>query len=143
MAHWVSGRTTNITSGGSLSFNKIGSGSATINASNGQANVGSKGTTSSSQTTVATVTLTVSMNGKSDTSGQANVYQGANGIDRTSWGSWSVTVSADKTNFPREGGSTTVRGSASRSGTHPLARILLDTRIDPLIDADISNILES
>ena len=108
VAHWVSGRTTNITSGGSLSFNRV-SGSATINASNGQ----------------------------------ANVYQGANGIDRTSWGSWSVTISTDKTNFPREGGSTTVRGSADRSGTHPLARILLDTRIDPLIDADISNILES
>lgn len=117
VAHWVSGRTTNITSGGSLSFNRV-SGTATINPSNGQANTGSKGTTSSNQTTVATVTLTVSMNGKSGTSGQADVYQAANRIENTSWNSWSVTVSADRTSFPREGGTTTVRGSADRSGTH-------------------------
>ena len=117
VAHWVSGRTTNITSGGSLSFNRV-SGTATINASNGQANVGSKGTTSSNETTVATAALTVSINGKSGTSGQADVYQAANRIENTSWNSWSVTVSADKTSFPREGGTTTVRGSADRSGTH-------------------------
>lgn len=115
-AHWVSGRTTTLTSGGSLSFVR-NSGTATINSSNGAATASSKGTTASNETTVSNVTLTVSMNGKSG-SKAADCRQAANRIEDTSWNSWSVTVSADKTSFPREGGTTTVRGSADRSGAH-------------------------
>jgi hypothetical protein len=58
------------------------------------------------------------MNGKSSSASSANVSQAENRIENTSWNSWNVSVSADKTNFPREGGTTTVRASASRSGTH-------------------------
>ena len=56
--------------------------------------------------------------GESGTSSAATVYQGPNRIENTSWGSWRVTVSADKTEFEKEGGTTTVRASATRSGTH-------------------------
>ena len=116
VVHWVSGRTTTLTSGGSLSFVR-NSGTATINSSGGSATQSSKGTVQSNQTTVANVTLTVSMNGKSG-SRDANVNQALNRIENTSWNSWNVYVDADKTSFPREGGTTTVRAGASRSGTH-------------------------
>lgn len=115
--YWVSGKTTTLTSGGTPTFNRT-SGTATVNSSSGLANTGSKGTTVSSQTTVAVVSLTITMNGKSSPASSANVSQAENKIESTSWNSWNVSVSADKTNFPREGGTTTVRASASRSGTH-------------------------
>ena len=115
--YWVSGKTTTLTSGGTPTFNRT-SGTATVNSSSGLANTGSKGTTQSGQTTVAVVSLTVTMNGKSSSASNANVYQAENKIESTSWNSWNVSVSADRTNFPREGGTTTVRASASRSGTH-------------------------
>ena len=115
---WESGRTTTVTTGGSLTFNKI-SGSVSINSSTGLATAPSKGTTSSGRTSVGTATLTVTMStGESGTSSAATVYQGPNRIENTSWGSWRVTVSADKTEFEKEGGTTTVRASATRSGTH-------------------------
>ena len=115
--YWVSGKTTTLTSGGTPTFNRT-SGTATVNSSSGLANTGSKGTTRSGQTTVAVVSLTITMNGKSSSASSANVSQAENKIESTSWNSWNVSVSADKTNFPREGGTTTVRASASRSGTH-------------------------
>ena len=115
--YWVSGKTTTLTSGGTPTFNRT-SGTATVNSSSGLANTGSKGTTRSGQTTVAVVSLTITMNGKSSSASSANVSQAENRIENTSWNSWNVSVSADKTNFPREGGTTTVRASASRSGTH-------------------------
>jgi hypothetical protein len=115
--YWVSGKTTTLTSGGTPTFNRT-SGTATVNSSSGLANTGSKGTTQSGQTTVAVVSLTITMNGKSSSASSANVSQAKNRIENTSWNSWNVSVSADKTNFPREGGTTTVRASASRSGTH-------------------------
>jgi hypothetical protein len=115
--YWVSGKTTTLTSGGTPTFNRT-SGTATVNSSSGLANTGSKGTTQSGQTTVAVVSLTITMNGKSSSASSANVSQAENRIENTSWNSWNVSVSADKTNFPREGGTTTVRASASRSGTH-------------------------
>ena len=115
--YWVSGKTTTLTSGGTPTFNRT-SGTATVNSSSGLANTGSKGTTRSGQTTVAVVSLTITMNGKSSSASSANVSQAKNRIENTSWNSWNVSVSADKTNFPREGGTTTVRASASRSGTH-------------------------
>ena len=115
--YWVSGKTTTLTSGGTPTFNKI-SGTATVNSSSGLANIGSKGTTQSGQTTVAVVSLTITMNGKSCSASSANVSQAENKIESTSWNSWNVSVSADRTNFPREGGTTTVRASASRTGTH-------------------------
>jgi hypothetical protein len=115
--YWVSGKTTTLTSGGTPTFNRT-SGTATVNSSSGLANTGSKGTTQSGQTTVAVVSLTITMNGKSSSASSANVSQAENRIENTSWNSWNVSVSADKTNFPREGGTTTVRASASRSGTY-------------------------
>lgn len=115
--YWVSGKTTTLTSGGTLTFNRT-SGTATVNSSSGLADVGSKGTTQSGQTTVAVVSLTVTMNGKSSPASSANVHQAENRIENTSWNSWNVSVSADKTSFPREGGTTIVRAGASRSGTH-------------------------
>ena len=115
--YWVSGKTTTLTSGGTPTFNKI-SGTATVNSSSGLANIGSKGITQSGQTTVAVVSLTITMNGKSSPASSANVSQAENKIESTSWNSWNVSVSADRTNFPREGGTTTVRASASRTGTH-------------------------
>ena len=115
--YWVSGKTTTLTSGGTPTFNRT-SGTATVNSSSGLANTGSKGTTRSGQTTVAVVSLTITMNGKSSSASSANVSQAENRIEDTSWNSWNVYVSADKTNFPKEGGTTTVRASASRSGTY-------------------------
>jgi hypothetical protein len=54
------------------------SGTATVNASDGQVPASSKGTAASSETTVTDVTLTVSMNGKSETSAGVNINQTAN-----------------------------------------------------------------
>ncbi|WP_373176462.1 hypothetical protein [Bacteroides eggerthii] len=73
IAHLVSGRTTTLAAGGTPSFNRT-SGTATVNASSGLAYTGSKGTPLSSQTTVDTVSLTITMNGKSSSAGSANVY---------------------------------------------------------------------
>ena len=115
--YWVSGKTTTLTSGGTPTFNRT-SGTATVNSSSGLADIGSKGTTRSGQTTVAVVSLTITMNGKSSPASSANVYQAENKIEETSWNPWNVSVSADRTNFPREGGTTTVRASATRTGTH-------------------------
>ena len=115
--YWVSGKTTTLTSGGTLTFNRT-SGTATVNSSSGLANTGSKGTTRSGQTTVAVVSLTITMNGKSSPASSANVSQAENKIESTSWNPWNVSVSADRTNFPKEGGTTTVRASATRTGTH-------------------------
>lgn len=115
--YWVSGKTTTLTSGGTPTFNRT-SRTATVNSSSGLADIGSKGTTRSGQTTVAVVSLTVTMNGKSSPASSANVYQAENKIEETSWNPWNVSVSADRTNFPREGGTTTVRASATRTGTH-------------------------
>ncbi len=115
--YWVSGKTTTLTSGGTPTFNRT-SGTATVNSSSGLADTGSKGITQSGQTTVAVVSLTITMNGKSSPASSANVYQAENKIESTSWNPWNVSVSADRTNFPREGGTTTVRASATRTGTH-------------------------
>ena len=115
--YWVSGKTTTLTSGGTPTFNRT-SGTATVNSSSGLANTGSKGIIQSRQTTVAVVSLTITMNGKSSSASSANVYQAENKIEKTSWNPWNVSVSADRTNFPREGGTTTVRASATRTGTH-------------------------
>lgn len=115
--YWVSGRTTTLTSGGTPTFNRT-SGTATVNSSSGLANTGSKGTTVSSQTTVATVSLTITMNGKSSPASSANVYQAENKIERQdSWGAWYIEyLTLGKTNFPKEGGSTTISARAKRDG---------------------------
>ena len=115
--YWVSGKITTLTSGGTPAFNKI-SGTATVNSSSGLASIGSKGTTVSSQTTVATVSLTITMNGKSCSASSANVYQAENKIERQdSWGAWYIEyLTLGKTNFPKEGGSTTISARAKRDG---------------------------
>lgn len=114
VVHWVSGRTTTLTSGGTLSFNRI-SGTAEIDSSSGSAKIGSKGTAQSSRTTVATVTLTVSMNGKSITSGNTNVEQAANSYS-DSWEDWTIDVSADPVRIGATGGTSLLSGTAERKG---------------------------
>ena len=115
--YWVSGKTTTLTSGGTPTFNRT-SGTATVNSSSGLANTGSKGTTQSGQTTVAVVSLTITMNGKSSSASSANVYQAENKIERQdSWGAWYIEyLTLGKTNFPKEGGSTTISARAKRDG---------------------------
>ena len=115
--YWVSGKTTTLTSGGTPTFNRT-SGTATVNSSSGLADIGSKGTTRSGQTTVAVVSLTITMNGKSSPASSANVYQAENKIERQdSWGAWYIEcLTLGKTNFPKEGGSTTISARAKRDG---------------------------
>lgn len=114
-ATWTSGKTTTITSGGSLTFNK-NSGTATVNSSNGSATAPSKGTTPSGETVVGKVTLTVTLNGKSGTSSEANVRQGANSSS-DKWNPWSVNIQASSTTVGAAGGTITFSGTASRTGT--------------------------
>ena len=113
--YWVSGKTTTLTSGGTPTFNRT-SGTATVNSSSGLANTGSKGTTQSRQTTVAVVSLTITMNGKSSSASSANVSQAENSYS-DSWGSWSVSCSANPTTISASGGTSTLSGTASRTGT--------------------------
>ena len=115
--YWVSGKTTTLTSGGTPTFNRT-SGTATVNSSSGLANTGSKGTTQSGQTTVAVVSLTITMNGKSSSASSANVSQAENRIERQdSWGAWYIEyLTLGKTDFPKEGGSTTISARAKRNG---------------------------
>ena len=115
--YWVSGKTTTLTSGGTPTFNRT-SGTATVNSSSGLANTGSKGTTQSGQTTVAVVSLTITMNGKSSSASSANVYQAENKIERQdSWGAWYIEyLTLGKTTFEKEGGSTTITTRARRDG---------------------------
>ena len=113
--YWVSGKTTTLTSGGTPTFNRT-SGTATVNSSSGLANTGSKGTTQSGQTTVAVVSLTITMNGKSSSASSANVSQAENSYS-DSWGSWSVSCSANLTTISASGGTSTLSGTASRTGT--------------------------
>lgn len=115
--YWVSGKTTTLTSGGTPTFNRT-SGTATVNSSSGLANTGSKGTTQSGQTTVAVVSLTITMNGKSSSASSANVSQAKNRIERQdSWGAWYIEyLTLGKTDFPKEGGSTTISARAKRNG---------------------------
>ena len=113
--YWVSGKTTTLTSGGTPTFNRT-SGTATVNSSSGLANTGSKGTTQSGQTTVAVVSLTITMNGKSSSASSANVSQAENSYS-DSWGSWSVSCSANPTTISASGGTSTLSGTASRTCT--------------------------
>ena len=115
--YWVSGKTTTLTSGGTPTFNRT-SGTATVNSSSGLANTGSKGTTRSGQTTVAVVSLTITMNGKSSSASSANVSQAENRIERQdSWGAWYIEyLTLGKTTFEKEGGSTTITTRARRDG---------------------------
>ena len=114
VVHWVSGRTTTLTFGGTLSFNRI-SGTAEIDSSSGSAKARSKGTVQSDRTTVATVTLTVSMNGKSVTSGNTIIEQAANSYS-DSWEVWTVDVSADPVRIGARGGTSLLSGTAERKG---------------------------
>ena len=115
VVHWVSGRTTTISNtGGSLIFNKV-FGTAEIDSSSGSAKAGSKGTAQSDRTTVATVTLTVSMNGKSVTSGNTIIEQAANSYS-DSWEVWTVDVSADPVRIGARGGTSLLSGTAERKG---------------------------
>ena len=113
--YWVSGKTTTLTSGGTPTFNRT-SGTATVNSSSGLANTGSKGTTQSGQTTVATVSLTITMNGKSSSASSANVSQAENSYS-DAWNTWVVTCTPNPTTISASGGTSTLSGTAHRDGT--------------------------
>lgn len=107
---------TTVTSGGSLTFTKApNSGTGTIDPSTGFTTAPSKGTTASSRTTVATVTLSVTLNGKTGTSGRADVYQAANSYS-DSWENWTVNISADPVRIGARGGTSLLSGTAERKG---------------------------
>lgn len=113
---WISGKITTVTSGGSLTFTKApNSGTGTIDPSTGFTTAPSKGTTASSRTTVATVTLSVTLNGKTGTSGRADVYQAANSYS-DSWENWTVNISADPVRIGARGGTSLLSGTAERKG---------------------------
>ena len=111
--YWVSGRTTTNTTNGTVSFVKD-SGTASVNLSTGQVTANSKGTTSSSETTVANVTLTITANGKSG-SGSADCRHAANSYSDT-WENWTVNISAYPTTISATGGISTLSGAAERKG---------------------------
>ena len=116
--YWVSGKTTALTSGGTPLFNRT-SGTATVNSSSGLADTGSKGTTASSQTTVAVVSLTVTMNGKSSSASSANVSQAANSYSDGSYGSWGTpSISANPTTIAGAGGISTISYTSSISRSY-------------------------
>ena len=116
VVHWVSGKTTTVTSGGLLTFTKApNSGTGTTDPSKGATTAPSKGTTASSRTTVATVTLSVTLNGKTGTSGRADVYQAANSYS-DSWENWTVNISADPVRIGARGGTSLLSGTAERKG---------------------------
>lgn len=116
VVHWISGKTTTVTSGGSLTFTKApNSGTGTTDPSTGATTAPSKGTTASSRTTVATVTLSVTLNGKTGTSGSANVYQAANSYS-DSWENWTVNISVDPVRIGARGGTSLLSGTAERKG---------------------------
>lgn len=111
---WVSGTTT-LTSGRISSFNRT-SGTATVNSSSGLANTGSKGTTQSGQTTVAIASSTLTMNGKSSSASSANVHQAENSYS-DAWNTWVVTCTPNPTTISAASGTSTLSGTASRTGT--------------------------
>lgn len=96
-------------------------------ASNGTANVvpnissitataSSKGTTVSAQTTVKSLAVTWSANGKS-ASGTIYIYQAANKIESYNYGSWNIAISANPTTIAASGGTSTITSSCTRSKT--------------------------
>lgn len=75
------------------------------------ANTGSKGTT---QSTVAVVSLTITMNGKSSSASSANVSQAENSYS-DAWNTWVCTP--NPTTISAAGGTSTLSGTARRYGT--------------------------
>lgn len=119
--NWVSGKQTTI-SEDSSTLNKIGSYSFTgnptdkVNSSTGSVSATSKGTTASGETTIVTVTLKVTANGKSGSSSAISVKQEPNS-SRNEWKPWSVSCSASPNPIAASGGDSIVSGTASRTGT--------------------------
>lgn len=89
-----------ITSGASISYGTAVS-------------AGSLGTTVKSRTKVGTLTGTLSLNGKTE-SVSVPVYQAANELTGYTYGSWSVSLTANSYTIGNTGGSVTLYPSASR-----------------------------
>lgn len=89
-----------ITSGASISYGTAVS-------------AGSLGTTVKSRTKVGTLTGTLSLNGKTK-SVSVSVYQAANELTGYTYGSWSVSLTANSYTIGNTGGSVTLYPSASR-----------------------------
>ena len=107
--HWTSGKTTTISSGGTITFRRV-SGSATVNSASGTVQASSKGATASNSTTAAVVEITVTANGKSGTK-QVSATLEANRYS-DSWGSWNVIISVNPTTIPASGGTSMLSGTA-------------------------------
>lgn len=103
-----------ISSGLSVKYaQKSGNG---LNTADGKVTAATKGTTESGETTVGTVTLTVSGNGKTATR-DCVVKQEANAIESYNYGAWSVTCTVNPSQIAVGGGTSTVTAKASRTMT--------------------------
>ena len=80
------------------------------------ANIEYEGTTASSQTTVAVVLLTITMNDKSSSASSANASQAENSYS-DAWNTWVVTCTPNPTTINAAGGTSTLSGTAHRDGT--------------------------
>ncbi len=100
-------------SGASVSYS--GSTGITVNATTGNVTVASLGTTVKDAATLGTVTVTVTANGQSNT-GTANISQAKNEATTITYGEWSnPTVSASPNPIAKNGTSSTISASQSRT----------------------------
>ncbi len=109
---YTSGATKDVTTEAASS----GTANVVPNISSITATASSKGTTVSSQTTVKSLAVTWSANGKS-ASGTMYIYQAANKIESYNYGSWNISISANPTSLPATGGTSTITSSCTRSKT--------------------------
>lgn len=75
------------------------------------------GTTAKARTKLGSRTLTVTLNGKSD-SASIDVYQAENRITNVTQGAWVVSISANPSTFTEQGGTSQISASARASRTN-------------------------
>lgn len=75
------------------------------------------GTTAKARTKLGSRTLTVTLNGKSD-SASIDVYQAENKITNVTQGAWVVSISANPSTFTEQGGTSQISASARASRTN-------------------------
>ena len=109
---YTSGATKDVTTEAASS----GTNNVSPNIASIEATASSKGTTVSSQTTVKSLVVTWSANGKS-ASGTMYIYQAANAIDSYNYGSWNIAISVNPTTIAASGGTSTITASCTRTKT--------------------------
>ena len=115
IATWESGKTTEITSGGILKF-QVTEGAVKVDSSNGKATATSKGNVQSGRTEVGKIKVSVTLNEQTGSSSAISVYQEANS-SVSEWGAWTVNCSATPITISAAGGTSTLSGTATRTGT--------------------------